>query len=84
MAKVIFSFDGIQTSIQCLKEESMKNICNKFSTKIGIDVNSLLFIYGGSQINFELSFQQQANLIDKTRNEMNILVYKQDRQNENK
>ena len=84
MTKVIFSFDGIQTSIQCLKEESMKNICNKFSTKIGIDVYSLLFIYGGSQINFELSFQQQANLIDKARNEMNILVYKQDRQNENK
>ena len=70
MAKVIFSFNGIQTIIQCLKEDKMKNICNKYASKINININSLIFIYGGNQINYELSFQEQANSIDKKRNEM--------------
>ena len=82
MAKVIFSFNGIQTIIQCLKEDKMKNICNKYASKINININSLIFIYGGNKINYEISFQEQANSIDKERNEMNILVYKEENENE--
>ena len=78
MSKVIFSYDGKETTIQCLKEDKMKNICNKYSSKIDININSLLFIYGGNQINFDLSFKEQANSIDKERKEMNILVYKRE------
>ena len=78
MSKVIFSYDGKETTIQCLKEDKMKNICNKYSSKINININSLLFIYGGNQINFDLSFKEQANSIDKERKEMNILVYKRE------
>ena len=82
MTKVIFSFNGIQTIIQCLKEDKMKNICNKYASKINININSLIFIYGANKINYELSFQEQANSIDKERNEMNILVYKEENENE--
>ena len=82
MAKVIFSFNGIQTIIQCLKEDKMKNICNKYVSKINININSLIFIYGGNKINYEISFQEQANSIDKERNEINILVYKEENENE--
>ena len=78
MSKVIFSYNGIETTIQCLEEDKMKNICNKYSSKINININSLLFIYGGNQINFDLSFKEQANSIDKERKEMNILVYKKE------
>ena len=51
MAKAIFSYNGTETVIQCLKEDKMKNICNKYSSKININLNSLFFIYGGNQIN---------------------------------
>ena len=78
MAKAIFSYNGTETVIQCLKEDKMNNICIKYSSKINININSLLFIYGGNQIKLELSFNEQANSFDKERNEMNILVYKKE------
>jgi hypothetical protein len=57
----------------------MKNICNKFATKIDKNVNSLIFIYNGNKINYELTFKKQSNSMDNARNQMNVLVY----QNEN-
>ena len=76
MAKVLFSFNGKEITIQCSKEEKMKDICNRFATKININFNSLLFLYGGNKINFELTYRQSANSIDNNYNQMNILVYK--------
>ena len=43
---------------------------------MAINMNSLLFLYGGNQLNSELSFNEQANSLDKTNNEMKVLVYK--------
>ena len=79
MAKVVFSYAGTELTIQCNKEDKMKNICNKFATKIDKNVNSLIFIYNGNKINYELAFEKQSNYMDNARNQMNILVY----QNEN-
>ena len=75
-ASVIFNFQGVDILIQCSKEEKMKDICQKLATKIERNVNSLVFLYGGSNLNFQLSFKEQANIIDKERNEMKILVFK--------
>ena len=76
-AKVIFNFEGVGVTIQCLKEEeSMKDICQKYVNKIDKNINSLIFLYGGNQLNFNLNFNQQANSLDKERNIMKILVYK--------
>ena len=74
MAKVIFTYNGYETIIQCLKEDKMRDICNKYASKINLNINSLLFIYGGNQINLEFTFEDQANSFDKERNQMNILV----------
>ena len=79
MAKVIFTYDGKETTIQCLKEDKIENICNEYASKINENINSLLFIYSGNQVNLELSFNQQAKQIDKERSIMNILVYKQEK-----
>ena len=76
MATVIFSFEGKETYIQCLKEDKMNDICNKFSSKLGININMLYFLYNGNQINLQLTFEKQANSLDNKRNQMNILVYK--------
>ena len=75
-ASVIFSFEGKDILIQCSKEDKMKDICRKYSNKIERNINSLVFLYSGNQINFQLCFKDQANSIDKERNEMKILVYK--------
>ena len=76
MSKIQFSFDGEDIIIPCRKEDKIKNIFSKFSSNVKIDINSLYFLYGGVQlINLELTFYEQANSIDKERNEMNILVY---------
>ena len=58
MAKAIFLFNGIQTTIQCLKEDKMKDICKKYISKINIDMHSVYFLYGGNQLNLELTFNQ--------------------------
>ena len=76
MSKVIFLFEGIEVNIQCIKNEKMKDICQRYVNKIDRNINSLIFLYGGKQINFNLNYNEQANMIDKERNEMKILVYK--------
>ena len=69
-ANAIFIFNGINTIIQCTKNDKMKIICQKFVNKIESNLNSLLFLYGGNQLDFEKNFQEQASSIDNERNEM--------------
>ena len=75
-ANVLFTLDGSDLIIQCSKEDKMRDICQKYATKVNENLNSLLFLYGGSRINFELRFKEQANSIDNDNNKMSILVYK--------
>ena len=82
MSKVIFIFGWIEVIIQCTKEEKMKEICQRYVNKIEKNLNSLIFLYGGKQLNFNLSFTEQANGLDKERNEMKVLVYKNEDKNE--
>ena len=74
MALVIFTFNGIKTMIQCIKEDKMKNIFDKYALKINKEINSLYFLYNGIQMNNELTFYEQANSLDKQTLEMNISV----------
>ena len=77
-AKIIFNYEGKDISIQCSIEDKIKDICQKYVTKIESNINSLLFLYGGNQINMELKFKEQANSMDINNNEMNVLVYKRE------
>ena len=76
MSKVIFLFEGIEFIIQCIKDEKMKDICQRYAKEIDRNINSLLFLYEGKPINFNLKFNEQVNIIDKEKKEMKILVYK--------
>ena len=78
MSRIEFIFGGNKTLIQCEENEKIKDICNRFSTKIGKLSNDLLFVYNGNSLNHnltELSFEQIANKIDKENCKMNLLVY---------
>ena len=82
-AKVIFNFEGIDVTIQCLANEKMKDICQRYSNKIAKSINELIFLYDGNQLNYNINFKEQANVIDRERNIMKVLVYKKEKK-ENK
>ena len=77
-AKVIFNFEQSILTIQCSPEDKMRDICQRYSTKVGIHMNLLMFLYGGNQLNLELKFKEQANSFDKSNKEMNVIVIKND------
>ena len=82
MALVNFTYNGIKTEIQYLKENKLKDICNKYISKIDKNIDSLIFLYNGNKINYELTFYEEANSLDKPNLEMNILVINNDDTNE--
>ena len=75
-ANVIFTLDGLNLKIQCTLEEKMNDICKNYSTKINKNMESLIFLYEGNKVNLDLSFEKQANIIDRNNLEMKILVIK--------
>ena len=75
MAEMIFSYNGINTLIQCKIEEKLKDICERFCTKIHININELIFIYDGGLLNLDLDFNHAANENNKQNLKMNILEF---------
>lgn len=82
MAIAIFAFNGTVISIQCKKEDKLKDICQKFFSKMELNTNKVFFLYSGKLINLESTFKEQANLIDINRNIMNIIVLEKSNNNE--
>jgi len=74
MVKVIFTYKGIETEIQCNLNEKIEDIYKKYETKIGIDISKVFFIYNGNKINDNIILNEIINEEDKRRNIMNILV----------
>ena len=75
-AKVIFTLEGKNSTIQCYLLDKMENICQKFAEKENKSVNTFLFLYEGNIVNLELSFKEYTNFNDINKNEINIIVYK--------
>ena len=80
MSEVIFEYKGNKITIQCIKEERMRDICIKLKSKIDININNIYLLYNGNMINLELKYKEIINRIDNDRNKMNILIY--DKENE--
>ena len=74
MSKIIFNSKGVETTIQCTKDEKMKEAIKKLTSKIDLDLNTAYFIYNGRIVNEKLTFEELSNELDKERNTMNILV----------
>ena len=81
MSIIEFSFKGFKTEIECNEEETIKDSINRFCSEIGVDNNSLLFLYGADNISEKteyLTFEEFAKDIDKKRKKINILAYEKD------
>ena len=75
MSEVEFTYDGTNITILCQENEKMEEICKRYSIKRSIDINKLCFLYSGTQMNLQLTYNQIINSADKQRNKMSILVY---------
>ena len=78
MAEVIFNYEGKPYSIQCNVNDKIKDIKSKFLLKIVKNDTNLYYLYNGSQLKDELTFNKQANDLDKNRKKMNIIVTQSD------
>ena len=74
MAKACFNFNNTDITIECSKEETMRDICKKFATKINANLDSLIFLNDKKPLNLDLSFKDQANSTD----EMKVVVHKKE------
>ena len=73
--EIIFSYNGVETSIACGKHEQFKDIYKRFIYLAKAEGKSLYFIYNGSNIlDDELSFKQLANYDDRKRKKMNVIA----------
>ena len=74
--EVEFNFNGKTLTIQCNEYDIIGQIFQKFAIKIGVNINSLTFIYNGNDnINRNLQINQVINYFDKNRNKMSVIVY---------
>ena len=77
---MIFNFEGNITIVQCTINDKMNYIIDKFLSKASIKGynNNIFYLYNGTSINKELTFNEQSNDVDKNRLKMNIIVTKND------
>ena len=75
MLRCFFTFESSNITIQCSKNDGLKDICQKFSIKVDKNIKDLYFLYGGNVINLELKFNQIINLEDNNRNEIIVLAF---------
>ena len=61
MAEVEFTYNGINTTIQCNLNEKMKDICKRFKVKVNINNNNIYYSYNGQVgIDEEKKFEEIA------------------------
>ena len=60
----------------------MKDIISRYLNKIGRERKNIVFLYNGVMINEELTFNQCANRLDRSRNYMNVVVIEGQSNNE--
>jgi len=79
MVEAEFNYNGIKTIIQCNLDNKIKDICKNYLNKINEDKNNIYFSYNGNAGNKfkeKLTFKEMINSEDQKRNKMNILVFK--------
>ena len=73
MSEIQFYYNGDYTYYFCNKEDSVKDLLNKFTTKIGKNIDDLYFLNNGKNINEELTFKEIIN--SEKNNKITILAY---------
>ena len=60
--EITFTYNGINMTIECTKDQKLKDIYSKFKNKVNAEDKLLYYMYNGSNIqNDELTFDEIAN-----------------------
>ena len=73
MAEVIFEYGKYTIVIQCCINDKMKDLINKFLSKINTN-KTFCYLYNGKLIKNNITFKEQANSIDLDNKKMRIIV----------
>ena len=76
-SNVIFEYLTQKITIQCKGNEKMKDIAKRFKSKIGLKSNNLIFLYHGTKLNLENTFNEEAKEDDKQNNVMTVTVHEE-------
>lgn len=83
MTEIIFSYLTSLTAIKCSGSEQFKEILEKFKSKVNISLHKHIFLYNGIKIeNYQSTFNELANPLDKLNKKMIIFVKKIDGENQ--
>ena len=74
-SKVIFEYLAQKYIIQCRRDEKMKDIANRFKSKMELKSNNLIFLCHGNNLNLERTFNEEAKDDEKQNNEMIVTVH---------
>ena len=78
MAKVIFNYKSIDTTILCKTDETFKSIKERLKTKLKEDISKTFILYNGKCINEEQTFKEVANIFYRERNTINVILLEED------
>ena len=57
---VIFTYNGAQTTVQCMKTDKMRNIFEIFNSKVELDkTKKYYYLYNGDKINEDLKYEEK-------------------------
>ena len=75
MIEVEFTYKQQIIIVQCELSNKIEDITNKFISKVGIDINSVYFLYSGNKINNkEIFIDKLINFNDREIKKMKIIV----------
>ena len=73
---VIFIYNKDKIIIECLEDDYIDDIFNKFIKKIDIKKNEMIFLYKGKKINQNIQINKYINKEDLKDNKINIFCIK--------
>ena len=74
MSAVEFKLNNSITTIKCINNETMDDICKKFLKKYFIDTKKLNFYYSGNKVDFNSTFSQTIHNSDKNKKLIKIEI----------
>ena len=81
MTEISFYYNGQKKNLQCQKSDKMKDIIEKYFSETGIDKTNKYFLYNGEKVDENLTVDQISSKNDRITNEMNVLIF-DDEENE--
>ena len=70
MTDIVFYYNEKEININCKKDETLTEICKRFSKSINKDLENFSFLHNGKELNLELPF----NNFNKENKNKNLII----------